>query len=136
MTLNYGWIYVAQSGTNMQLACKMPWELHVTEDPYVEPLPGDTRISYNLQTIWRKIILKEVIFKTLSDAETCIANLKTMNGAGTFTIKGTVNSDGSIFHWNGSQSTLNVYYKDYVASKIAPADGTVYTMKKITFVEG
>ena len=139
MALNYGWVYIygkgTQSGTNMQLACRDPWRIRTVEDPYSEPLPGDTRISYNLQVISRKLILKNIVFKTTADAELCVANLKAMNGASAFSLKLKIISAGTFLKYDGTNTEMTVYYKDFDLEKLARYDGSVYVMSKMTFIE-
>lgn len=136
MALTYGWAYLEQTPTNMQLACSEPWELDYREEPVIDPYPGNTRVSYNLSEIRRVITLKGVIFKTTADAELALKNFAAMNAIGTSNLKLKIISGGTYFKVDGTNTTTAVFFQNLKLIKPSRGDGTVYKMDKIVLEQG
>ncbi len=124
MTNDYGNVYieygVGAGNGEMRLACKEEPKVSGKEDAHsnIFHMPGDRRTSVSgIETVVRKVVLRDILFKSEADWINCIKNLRKLNKAGTMTLQWAKNSTPTfIYFWSDGTTNYNsmeVKYLDY-----------------------
>lgn len=141
MALTTGNLHIERSTGNamrINLGGVPPWKIGVKDKLlYKDDLPGDIHLSASINTIVRTVKCFELYFATQADAELFIANLKTLNLAGTMTLELQTTETPSYLKLDGTNTTLEVLYSDFKGwQQVALGSGTVFKIQEITFVHG
>jgi hypothetical protein len=141
MALTTGNLHIERGTGNamrVDLAGTPPWKIGEKDKLlFKEDLPGDTHISASINTITRKIQCFDLYFKTQADAELFIANLKTLNLAGTMTLELQTTETPSYFKIDGTNTSIEVLYEDFKGlQQVALGGGSVYKIAQINFIHG
>ena len=115
MALTYGNVYIeyeeGAGAGEMKLACKEEPKVDVKEDASknIFHMPGDRRASVSgIETVIRKVILREVLFKSEADFILCKKNLRKLNKAGTMTLQWAKNPTPTfIYFWTDGTTDYN-----------------------------
>ena len=144
MVLNYGRVYIERgvgaANGEMRLACKESPKVNIDEkDLNIFHMMGDRRVSVSgIETIIRKVTVKDIFFKNETDFINCINNLRKLNKAGTMTIEWAKDSVPTMLEFWGDgttkYTTMEVKYKTYKGGeKISPGDQTIFHVRQIIF---
>ncbi|KKN76293.1 hypothetical protein LCGC14_0371450 [marine sediment metagenome] len=125
MTLNYGNVYIEYGETagngEMRLACREEPKVDIKEDAgkNIFHMPGDRRAEvHGIETIIRKVIIREALFKTEADWLLCQKNLRKLNKAGTMTLQWAKNSTPTfIYFWSDGTTDYNEMEVKYITCK-------------------
>lgn len=138
MALITGWLHLERGTGNamrVQLGGVPPWTLDYEEAfLFKEVLPADTRLAGMVNTIKRVVKCFELYFNTQADAETFIANIKTLNLAGSMTLELQTTGTPTYFKWDGSNSAMEVNVPKYQGLQpIALGGGDIFMIPMIIF---
>lgn len=144
MALTYGRVYIERGvgagNGEMRLACGSSPQAGVTEnDLNIFHMMGDRRVSVSgIETVIRKVIVKDIFFKNETDWITCLKNLRKLNKAGTMTLEWAKDSVPTMLDfWSDgttNYSTMEVKYKTFKGGeKISPGDQTIFHIRQIMF---
>jgi len=133
-----GWLYLERNTGNamtVQLAGVPPWTLSYDEEfLFKTVLPADTRLAGMVNTINRVVKCFELMFNTQAEVETFLANIKTLNLAGSMTLELQTTSTPTYFKFDGSNSAMEVNVPKYQdVQPLALGGGSVYMIPMIIF---
>ena len=112
----------------MRLACRESPKVNVDEkDLNIFHMMGDRRVSVSgIETIIRKVTVRDIFFKNETDWINCLNNLRKLNKAGTMTFQWAKDSVPNFLEFWGDgttkYSTMEVKYKTYKGTEITPTD--------------
>ncbi len=118
----------------IMLAGVPPWIMNYNEKfLFKEDLPTDTHLSAMINTIKRTVNVFELMFATKADIETFLANIKTLNLAGSMTLE--IQTTSVVyFNFDGSNSAMEVNCPDIKGVKIlALGGGSVFMIPQVIF---
>lgn len=144
MALDYGRVYIERGvgagNGEMRLACAKSPHVGVDEqDLNIFHMMGDRRTSVSgIETVVRKVTVKDIFFKNEDDWITCQNNLRKLNKAGTMTLEWAKTDTPTFIQFWGDgttkYSTMEVKYKTYKGGqKISPGDQTIFHVRQIIF---
>jgi len=115
VALDYGTVYIeyGQGAGNgeMMLAVKEEPQVDIKEDASsnIFHMPGDRRAEvHGIETVIRRVTLREILFKSESDWITCIKNLRKLNKAGTITLQWAKNPTPTFINfWSDGTTDYN-----------------------------
>lgn len=125
MTLNYGNVYIEYGETagngEMKLACKEEPKVNIKEDAgsNIFHIPNDKRVSVSgIETVIRRVTLREVLFKSEADWILCMHNLRKLNKTGTMTLQWAKNPTPTfIYFWSDGTTDYNSMEVKYLDCK-------------------
>ena len=118
----------------IMLAGVPPWIMNYNEKfLFKEDLPTDSHLSAMINTIKRTVNVFELMFATKADIETFLANIKTLNLAGSMTLE--IQTTSVVyFKWDGSNSAMEVNCPDIKGVQIlALGGGNVFMIPQVIF---
>lgn len=115
MALDYGNVYieygVGAGNGEMKLACKEEPKVDIKEDASknIFHMPGDRRTNVSgIETIIRRVTLRDILFKSEADWILCQKNLRKLNKAGTMTLQWAKNPTPTfIYLWTDGTTDYN-----------------------------
>lgn len=137
MALDKGYFYIERGEANaMQLQMKK-WQIFVKYEPFIEDIPDEEYVSISLKIVNRMIVLRDIFFKTKSDAETFLDKINTLNGAGGMTCELRTSSSaipGSFFNFISGKTAIEMFCLDITPmEKVAYGDEQVYKIAILKF---
>ena len=138
MALTTGYLHIERGTGNamrVQLGGVPPWTLDYDEAfLFKTDLPADTRLAAMVNSIKRIVKCFELYFNSQTDVETFIANIKTLNLAGSMTLELQTTETPTYFKWDGSNSSMEVNVPKYQALQpLELGGGDVYMIPIIIF---
>lgn len=132
MTLNYGVIRINDNFNIAPRKVQFSGDYDVTINQY----PTDVVIGFSFGTTGRKLTLREVYFKTTTDAETFLSNIQTLHEAGTaYKVRHAINSTPTYFKFDGSQAYMEMFITKWTNLEAVPGYQEKYIIQQIVLME-
>jgi len=141
MALTKGWLNIERGqayAMKVQLGGVPPWKISFKDKLLFKlDLPGDTHLSASIKTIVRNVKCFDLYFETQADVELFVANLLTLNAAGTMTLELQTTETPTYLKIDGTNTSIEVLWevvKDL--QPVALGGGSVYKIPSVTFIHG
>ena len=105
-----GWLILSSGATECKVHCKsVEWDLDDESVTFID-YPADGHYGYSLETFIRIVKIKTIFFDNKTNFDLFLANMKTAQAAGTFTIKVEASTTPTYIKWDGTNHIMPVQF--------------------------